>query len=305
MFQLPYETTILASLLPKDLTPQLMRAYIDRDLPTAETLNGVALPGVLEVPPYLKDVKPFQHVVRIETRDGPRYVFDARPYKRQNNEGTTRIINQSEYQLAALRAALSKLWNEAGSTGFASLGDLPATVFTRLVTDSITRRLGLEPIIALNLSVCTAFYYYSLFRTEASPSESEFRILTAKIHRLTRVPLDTIERLLDGRPYAKTLADYCSLAQTAVETPRLSSLNPGLLVTMLGGVWFGPSAREIIAGAVEYPPYFIALCYMAATDRSYRKTHLATTIEPLTRRGTVGKDFEREVTALIGELSNV
>ena len=43
----------------------------------------------------------------------------------------------------------------------------------------------------------------------------------------------------------------------------------------MGNTWFGANAKEILAVALEHPPTWLSLVYIALKERSYKNTSLA------------------------------
>lgn len=245
---------------------------------------------VREVPPYLKAIAPFSHPLNVETRTGSFIAIDTRPFTRQNREGVISITSPTEYQFMVLRGFLTKLWARGGQSEFLTIGEIVPKVFIRLLSENIVRRMGLTPMDQQKLVIVTGLFYFSLFTDEDEFSEQDRLRIATRIGRSALIPVDRVLEVIEGLPVLKTVFDYCETVKKVVQTPRLEQFNPGLLYASLGGVWFGAAAREVVAVSIEYPPTFIAMVYMALTDRTYHSAMFTKLVHSVEKNNS-GRDF--------------
>lgn len=301
MIRYPYSTTALAPQAPKTAIPLLQASIARRDLVALENQ-----PNILEVPVEIRDIKPFFHPITVEAFGGEKLVIDTRSMVRLNRAGERVIQNPNDYANMLVRARLTYLWSTApDTTVFGQVGDIPARTFTRVITDAISRRLGMPPADFLTLQIVTAFFWYSLFQGDGALSESELISVSNRISRITRIPPNQILQRLEGVSWATNVSAYCDLVRTAIGNGRVDSLNPAMLFTMLGGMWFGVDAANVVRAALEYPPYWIAVCYTAAVDRSFNKSLIGKEVQTANQRNNALGLFAKAVEALLEDSNHV
>ena len=296
MFVNPYSTTALAPQTPKGIVPELQAAMARRELLAVE-----GHPRILEVPVALRDIKPFFHPMIVESFGQDYVIIDTRSMVRESRSGERVVQNPGDYSNMVVRARLTYLWSVVGTVaGFTQVGDIPARTFTRVITDAIARRLGMQPADFLSLQIATAFYYYSLFRQPGPVSESDLLTVCNQITRITRIPANLILPKLEGAQWLNDVSEYCQFVKRILGNSRAENLNPSLLYTMLGGMWFGVDAPNVVRAALEFPPYWVAVCYTAAVDRSYNKSLIGKEIHTANQRNNVLGLFSRAVEDLMG-----
>lgn len=305
MFLNPYDTTALGAFPIKAIVDQLKVLAAQKSLLSVSIGDGAPIPNLYQVDPRDKETKPFNHPIVFESF-GKRYtVIDARSFTRGGADGAVTITNQSEYKLVCLRGALSLGWATDGPQEFLDFADVPARVFTNLISAMLNRRFGLAPGESLRTMIVSAIYFYSLFDSGVGNLGEADKV--RMLRRLTKIAsFDTrvVEEILDMDLPLRSLQGFCESIQQAVPTPRLQSLNAGLLATMLGGMWFGAAAREIAFAAFEYPPYMYALCYMGGVDRGLNKTYIGAEVQNVGRKAGVVDSFVRSVNHYVEDLTH-
>lgn len=290
MFKLPYHTTAGSSVILKETIKHLQQAIVNKELIVPNTLKKTPVTGLREVPPYLKAIPAFSHPLVFEHFNEMQYVIDARTYTSAQRDNTVRVTSPAEYQLLLYRAMLVRGWFQGDADELLSFADLPARVFIRLVSEAIVRRMHLSPLDQMSITVITAYFFFCQFTAKEQYEEQEVIRIATRISRLTAVPVEKILSILDGLPVIQNLYEFCAALKSKNESSRLESLNPGLLVAITTGSWYGASGREMVAVALEYPPYLFALVHAALNERGYQKTGLGMIVETVDKGG-MGKDF--------------
>lgn len=300
MILYPYSTTALAAVAPRGIVPVLQAAAARRELIPVEGVDGL-----FEVPDTLKDVKPFFHPVTFESFGKNYMVIDTRACVRTSRDGARVVHNVPDYAGMVTRARLSMIWgSERRFEEFAQLGDVPLRTYSRVLADAVSRRLGMNPAEHMRMQILALFYYYSHFQEGGDVDVAELNSLAARIQRVSRIPAALVVEVLEGQNYPSSIGEFVELIKSSLGGVRAQELNPGLLYTMLGGIWFGTDAMNVVRTAIEYPPYFVAICYAAAKDRTYHKTILAKEIQLVNSRGRALADFTGAVENLMGDYSN-
>ena len=137
----------------------------------------------------------------------------------------------------------------------------------------------------MQLAIISSFYYQSLFIEESEFDAAIRDRFTANVIRNTKAParivLETTARI--GK--LANIQDFCTAIKEIVPNERLQDFNSGLLVTMLKSSWWGNNAGEMLAIAMEHPPLWVSLIYVAMRDRTYRNSQLAKITERFSKQG--------------------
>ena len=303
MFKYPYETTPCSSYQLKEIVSSLQRAIVNGELGTAKTLKNVPVEGLREVPPYSKAIQPFSHPISFDHLGKQEFVIDTRPFTTATRDLEVKISNATEYQFMVLRGRLTMSWVKDGPQAFLNMGDLPARVFTRLLSEGIVRRMGLTPMDQMSLAIVTAYYFFCQFAPEDKEQGQVLRT-AARIARITAAPVDKVLATIEELPYLNNVVEYCNILEQVVGTPRLNKFSAGMLYSIVGGSWFGAASREVVAVALEYPPYLYAMLYMALNDRGYHSSYFTKLTESV-NKGSAGKDFSYSLAHYLENFSNV
>ena len=124
----------------------------------------------------------------------------------------------------------------------------------------------------MKLLVGAALYYLSLFATEDKFDLGKANLV---ISRVLGLNLGLVQEVTNGIGYIADAHKFTEAFTGLIDSPRLSGVDVDVLITLLNGSWFGSNSTALIATAVEYPPTFVALIYLALTDRSAKLTGLA------------------------------
>jgi hypothetical protein len=285
MFSEPYQTSLLRGYPVKKLTDQLEVHFIHenlkpvslhmRDGSTDEELNG----AVYEIDPGTKDIDPLLAPLMIETRQGKKVVIDSRATKRERRDGPPVISAPADHRFALREAVLTYLWAVEGPEHFSQLGILPIRVYARWLSEGITRRLALDPLDQLRISIMAAFYYMSSFRDMSGEDSDTVKLGFANL--ISRALSVSVEEVLKRIMPVGQLTDLNSLI-TAIKdadgaSVRMESLNVGLVYTVMGSCWYGAHAKNIVARSMEYPPTFLTMLMTAFSDRTYHSSYFAKT----------------------------
>lgn len=304
MFKNAYETTPCSAYALAGIVAALKVAMVEGQLQPVQSSRNIPVTGLFEVPPYLKAVGPFSHTIALEHFGKKIYVIDTRPFTRGTENGAMRVVNPTEYKFAVLRGMLTQQWAEGHVSDLATFGDVAPRAFIKLLSEGITRRLGLSPLDQQALVAVTGFYYYCQFEVEEQLTERDFTKLVMRISRNTAVPAEKVIELLDGQPKIVDIHGYVQTMKQVVRSTRLEQLNPGLIYSIIGGSWYGAAAREIVAVSLEHPPTYLAMVYMALTDRSYHTAYFTKLVE-MVNKGPNGKEFLANFSAFLEASLNV
>lgn len=291
MFKSPYETTVCKNHRIGDILKDLDQLIISGELVTLDGANG----RILLLGPDHTDIKPFAHPVIKEIRNNDNaIVIDVRSSARVSNEGT--FTGGADFEYMKLRGLLmDRAWIDGNSKDLLSTGDYSVRVYARLMGENLGRRMNLSPETQVRLQIIAAYFYVLQFEEAPEKDEEDDLTRSKRISRAIGVPVPQVLELVSELPIMTNITEFSNIAAQYGESIRLGKLSPGLIYTMLGGIWFGANANENVAVSLEHPPTFIAMLYMATINRGYRKSILGQMIQRVDRRGELGETFAKHV----------
>jgi hypothetical protein len=296
MFISPYETTVCRNHRVSDIVDQLKESLIQGEF---ESLgDNVAMVGEEHT-----DIKPFAHPMVIPNRGRtPTVVVDVRSSSRLDR-ATGKLIGGTDFEYAKLRARLmADAWIQGNSKDLLNAGDYAVRIYARLMGENLGRRMNLTPETQMRLQVMAGQFFLNLFKENVDDVDEDERIGDAKrISRSIGFPVPDVLSITEEMPPINTMQQFTDVVGEMGQSIRLSKLNPGLVYTMLGGIWFGANANENTAVSLEHPPTFAAMLYMTTVNRSYRKSILGQMIQRVDRRGELGDIYTRHIQRLVAD----
>jgi hypothetical protein len=222
---------------------------------------------------------PFAIVDQFSHQKGPHnvptiIVGDLRRYGRYDPHQKTFVIKvRNDYAFQEIRTVLNQIWVEGSPSTLGNCSTLPMKLYGLWVADAIGRRYALEPQEKLKLQVLASIFYAGLFY-DIHDHWDKNRV-AAQVKRATLIDSKFI---FDALEYVKkpmnSLLEFIQVVKEAIDTVRLKELNHGILYAVLKNTWYGVNNDSITAVALEHPPTWLAMLYMAITDRSYSKVQI-------------------------------
>jgi hypothetical protein len=224
----------------------------------------------------LNDLPVFKHPAFINDKGSTVIATDIRPYL--NEKSTIRedkyvTSNPTELNFAFLRTLLNayfltELKEYSYRYSYAN------TVYAAWISDTVSKRYGLDPEDQLKVFVAAYYFYMSLLQ-ENPLTEQEVILKSKAVVDASRSTasfvLDTAEKL---EP-TSGLNDLIKNIQNVTKNNRLDDLNVGTLATIVGSTWYGTFSKDIIAVGLEHVPTFTAIVGISATQRYYKKSMIA------------------------------
>lgn len=291
MFISPYVTLACRSYshsLPK-IKSKIDLSFVE-DTITMAKLNDQHLNGVFVIKPSNKDVPLFAHPIIYNNGYGDFVVVDARGYIKEKDDSYI-VTQKTDYTFHVLRAALMMhcLTTDSGND-LLHLSDLGLISFSRYIAENLTRRLGLSPEDQAVITLVSAMYYICLFKDVSLLTDKDFDKMVQKISRVTYLGADWIYNKMPEPKFMKNINEFVEVLVESLNSSRTEKLTPALLISFLGGGWFGANGREVMAVALEHPPTILSMVYIALTDRSYRNAGFSKTVL-LNDKNGLGKQF--------------
>ena len=313
-FKTPYDTTVGKGFVTSKVIVSIQHLLVvnppvETYLGTHDDSTGQPILGLITgVNESENHIPAFNHPIEVMSVDKKPYIFaDVRPYVRPRNPNSTVNVadnslpyvvkNQSEFNLTRARLAMAKVWTAGNRDSLLGISDIPGNVFAGWISQSIAHRFALDPLDQLKLAIISSFYYQSLFIDTDEFTSDDKEKLAGNIIRMQRAPAKIVFEVVDKITKLSNITDFCKAVQAILENPRLDDFNPGLLITIVKGSWFGTNAPELIATSLEYPPCWICLVYASLSERSYRNSVLSRISETYSK-GKIDQMFIRSFVTL-------
>lgn len=249
------------------------------------------------------DIEIFSHPLLLSYQNENYLCTDLRPYVKKDTTPENienNIRNLSEYNFCKSRALLNLIWVNDNPSTLRNLFSFAGTVFTVWISETISKTLNLDPNQKSIISAITSFYYQSLFFDNSSFTEEQKMLMVKNATKVTNIPSNNLFSLLDKIEKLDNLDDYCSTIVKLVDSVRLEKFNLAMLLTIISTSWYGTNAKENISVALEHPPTWIAIVYIALTDRTYRNSTLTRFCENLAKKGN-GDEFTKNYLGLVND----
>lgn len=295
-----YNTTVGIGLVTKHIEAAIKEAFI-RDVVFNRNLGLITS---LEYKPVFitgtqtseSNIPFFAHPLAIENFKGHNFIcMDIRPCIRQVSDVETAgadfaVRNQTDYNFAISRLVLNMAWL-AGDISQLKLNlSFAGAVYAAWLSESISKRFALDPKDQMVLAIISHFYYQSLFFQGEHIEEEMLQRFAVHTIKATKAPSQLVFDIFDKIKDMDTIEDYCQNIKDILANIRLDGLNPGLLITMIGNTWFGNNSKENLAVALEHPPTWIAIVYMAIAERTFKNSMIAKIAERY-GKGNLAKEF--------------
>jgi hypothetical protein len=89
------------------------------------------------------------------------------------------------------------------------------------------------------------------------------------------VKVNDVEAVIEYAGVITGIEDFVAKLKGWVKTPRLDSFNLGIFTTIMAGSWFGIGGSQAAVVAIEHPPTFAAMTYIAFDQRGFRRASFA------------------------------
>ncbi len=191
------------------------------------------------------------------------------------------IKSKMDYHFAVTRGFLQHVWLRYGPRDLLTLGNYQIKIYSRWLSDLLTKRFALPPDIQMTLVIISAYFSQCQFLEDTVVELDEERKLkfATQIASSTYITAEDALRVLDTLPIIRDVAGFIAAIKDQSGTVRLEHFNTALLFTAVTGSWFGPNNVEVTQVALEHPPTFIAMILSAANEKGYRNTAIGKLVE--------------------------
>lgn len=192
--------------------------------------------------------------------------------KESDRLGSIVSSNPTELAFTVLRTQMNALWVAGEQDNMRRSLSLSNKIFAGWLSDTITKRFGLNPEDQLAIYVLSHFYYKTLFYNKDIFTDDEKLEFAHHTIKDSRVPANFVMGIFDKIGKMGSIHDYLENIKKIVESRRIQEINLGTLITVIGTTWYGTNSKEILTVALEHPPTFISIAAVAVTQRFYKKS---------------------------------
>ena len=249
--------------------------------------------------PLLVNINPINNNV-----DDNRLIVDCRGFTSKSREGMITIKKPAQYNNHIIGAALSMYWYFGGEAAMLNISKFPTKVFANWVTGTLTSKLNLDELAQVKTSAIVAYYFVCLFGDTPEYSEGyildddESYTIGLKVAYATGLRVyDAIEMIKDI-PTMRNINDLSAALKQHGGSDRYRQINTALIYTLLGRFGMNGMTPETVIAAIEFPPLFFTIVYIAATERGYNKSNIGNIVHNLRNANDV-KSFTTEITNIL------
>ena len=300
MIKSAYETLLLKGRKMDKIESQVRQAIIQGGIRSSNELSGTTFYFITNK----VDIDPFNYPLIFEMDGRGRCIAaDMRTHLRGIEiDGSSNEIQIRRGTSAAQlgnAAILNAIWLDDVQK-LKLFSPLPLILYASWISESITRKLGLDPATQLYLTTLFGWFYYTRFEMKdpVSIAKQKFSIQFVRALKLSDVIVDDVMKRV-GEAKFEDLYSLVKFIQQDNMNVRLDKLQLKDIYALLQVGWFGgPNAREQVDVSVEFPPVFIAMVFEAVTNRSYSRSPLAQIYQRYIRSFPVD-EFERDFHILL------
>lgn len=295
MFRTPQETSMMKLLdvgvIKSKLSqyfimhPEKMSPLLVGDLKYDDTILTLnSSDGEIDVPlfniPVLIDTVP-----QSTNKDDQKFVVDCRGFTARQNDGTIKITKPTQYKTVVTGAYLTDSWFYNGPERFASISKFPVKIFSNWIASTVSRRLNIDEIAQVRFNVILAYYFLCMFENVAPYSAREFLDedkaynFAIKISYASGMKNVDVLNIISEIPTMSSLEDLEKAVKEFGGSDRFKLFNPALLYTLLGRTALFGVPADVVQTALEYPPLFYTMVYIAATEKGYNKSAIGSIVQ--------------------------
>lgn len=272
IFQTAYDTTVMQGYDQERINTSILKALINKDNVAKKYLVQAIYKGTSAVP--------FRHpFALIDNNKYSGMFIDVRTLIRNvEDNGSYTVSNNPEYDLLVNRAALNVKWLDNPKTLDISPSEL-ASIYARWIASNITKRFSLDANSTAAIEILSMFFYRTLFIESVGFDKYFIEDSILFINNNTKYPVELVQSILSDIDSLINIRELTNLFYTKTNNQRLKGFNSGLLISVLGGTWFGQQRQELLAIALEHIPTFHSLILASIKENLYRKTGFNQTVE--------------------------
>jgi hypothetical protein len=247
-----------------------------------------------EYPPFLIDL-----YLIVDGRKA--VVSDVRPFVA--DDGSIRRVAARDYDLKDITSKLLSVWVTGSQRRDEFVTDMAfaGVVFVAAAMTRFLHIYRLDGVEQITLSLILAQWWGQRVRAPLEEYTKEQALRDMSVY--SGLPLTRVADTIITSSITTLIPDLMALVDVIkdkIPSPKLANFNLASFLVTLKPLVFVYRSDVIIPVALEMPPLFAALCHLALTDKSMRKSYLFTAVQnSQTRAKTQLATFQRYMTVHI------
>ena len=182
-------------------------------------------------------------------------------------ENSYRVRYSVEYLATSLRTYLTAVWHSREEViSLDAIYRYAGILFGKWISNLIVTRFGLDFTSQMIISVLSMYYYRCLLTdTAVTPDPTIEGVVIGKALNLD---IKYCINLIEGLPRLSKPTELLEAIKEAIPDRRLKNQNADMFYTIIQNAWAGANANKLIAVALEHPPTWITLAFIASTENS-------------------------------------
>lgn len=256
------------------------------------TLNAVYLLGLTTMETEIPDLE-----FPLINNEKGWICFDLRRfYSVDRSTGNVVPKRSTDINFLTIRNDLTGMWG-VGAIKDLYFFRLPHMAFANWVSSLIASKFGLDVREKNDINIVAYIYYSRLFNRTPEDREGEFDKLAMRLKE-SFYSRGMLEEIYNKVGDMETIHDFCSCLADVTGSLRLKDFNAGVLLRLTQTGWMGVDSKQNIALCLEFPPFWIAMCYSSLVNNVYKRTTIGDKVQTLSGRGE-GVAFMKSVNELI------
>ena len=178
--------------------------------------------------------------------------------------------------------------------------------FAAWISTAVAGALSLTPTEKVYMEIaCQHFIYVLLTHGDIAPSDISMivnKISNAKLSIPLRAK-DIAEIVNRLNHNVSTLEDLSDNFKIVVGVNKAVMIDTNSIINIIANNWFGPGGTDTALIAIEHIPTWISMLYAATSNKSYRKSRIATMIDMAKNRLKI-QDFVKYIEIYMSERKN-
>lgn len=265
-----YETTVGKPFAIMDKVQGLLKS-----LSTMDDLDKSSKEGVLyithengnQLPLFIFPLSVIDHQRRKIT------VLDKRPFSNKKDI----IINPVEFVGQLVTACIQQDAFEGNTTPIKSSRYITTRGYARALANRIGRQAGLDPRETSELAIILGHFYVCL--TEKQNDDYQF-VSANVLKQALQLDQSVTQPIIEEMGFVSsihTLVDYITRREGFFKLKHLTQKD---FIGLGSTIIFSNLGKQVVGAALEHPPLFTGLCFMALKNRMYLQTTLGQQIDP-------------------------
>jgi hypothetical protein len=290
----PYSTSFGSMINKKPIIEGLIKYLVTSDInlnyeySNADDCRLVFITGVNDDE---KDLPLWEHPILFEDHKGKNVVaVDMRKYVKLVPDFTnlqTIVKDKGGFDYMLLRSLVMADMASDVYGSFIVIEKNIALAFSYWLSDSISSVTLLNPLEKSILEVIIV-HYANMLMVNGDVDSSIVETSKVKISKSkTSIPMnvkqvgDIVDKLKHD---VSTIDDLVDNIKAGLDSPKTDMIDTNTLINMVSSSWFGPGGSESVMMGIENMPTWIAMLYSSSSNKSYKRSRLATILEKHTRK---------------------